>query len=130
MTLSVRLSAKTARLTALRDDIDAGSGTAQLILYDGPRPTAGGQATNALVVVDLPVPCGTIQGNILTLGLPDSTNAVGDGDITWARITGRDGNWVIDMDAGDDPTTADLYISPATVSTGGIIDFLDKRIAE
>ena len=129
MTLSVRLSAKTARLTALRDDIDAGAGTAQLILYDGTRPTAGGQATNALAVVDLPAPCGTIQDNILTLGLPDSTNATGNGDVTWARIIGRDGNWVIDMDAGDDPAL-DLYISPATVSTGGLIEFLDKRIAE
>jgi len=129
MTLSLRTSTKALRLTALRDDIDTGAGTAQLILYDGARPAAGGAATNALAVVDLPVPCGSVQDNILTLGLPDSTNATGDGDVTWARITDRDGNWVIDMDAGDDPAL-DLYISPATVSTGGIIDFLDKRIAE
>ncbi len=129
MTLDLATFVKSARLTALRDAIDSGSGTARLTIYTGPRPEPGGPATTALVIVDLPIPSGEVSGDTLTLALPDMIAASADGDIAWARITGRDGNWVIDMDAGDDPSL-DLYISPATVSTGGIVEFMDKRIAE
>ena len=129
MALAVELSVKTARLTALRDAIDAGTGTAQLILYDGTRPAAGGPGTNVLAAADLPVPCGTVSGNVLTLALPDSINAAADGTVTWFRITDRDGNWVIDGDAADDPA-ADLKIFPDTVYTGGIINFLTKTLSE
>lgn len=129
MTLAVTVSAKTARLTALRDAIDSGAGTAQLILYDGARPAAGGAATNALGVADLGSPAGTVSGNVLTLALPDSINAAADGTVTWARITDKDGNWIIDMDAADDPN-ADLSISPASVFTGGLINFTTKTLSE
>ncbi|WP_022949511.1 hypothetical protein [Methylohalobius crimeensis] len=129
MTIALKLSVKTARLTALRDAIDTGTGTAQLTLYDGTRPAAGGAATNALGVADLGSPAGTVSGNVLTLALPDSINAAGDGTVTWARITDKDGNWVIDMDASEDPAD-DLTITPANVFTGGIINFLTKTLSE
>jgi hypothetical protein len=129
MTIAVTLTAKTARLTALRDAIDTGTGTAQLILYDGIRPAAGGAGTTVLASANLPVPSGTVSNNVLTLSLPNSINAAGSGTITWARITDRDGNWLIDMDAADDPN-ADLTITPASVFTGGIINFLTKTLSE
>lgn len=129
MTLAVELSVKTARLNALVAAIDTGSGTAQLILYDGTRPAAGGAATNALGVAELGVPAGAVSGNVLTLALPDSINAAADGTVTWFRITDRDGNWVIDGDAADNPA-ADLSISPANVFTGGFINFLTKNLTE
>ena len=129
MTLALELSVKTARLAALRDAIDSGTGTAQLILYGGTRPAAGGPGTTALGTAGLPTPCGSVAGNVLTLALPDSINAAADGTVTWFRITDRDGNWVIDGDAADDPA-ADLKISPASVYTGGLINFLTKTLSE
>ena len=127
--LAVELSAKTARLTALRDRIDQGTGTAQLILYDGVRPAAGGPGTTVLATAALPVPCGTVSGNVLTLALPDSINAAADGTVTWFRITDRDGNWVIDGDVSADPA-ADLTLTPVSVYTGGLINFLTKTLSE
>lgn len=129
MTVSITLTAKTARLTALRDAIDTGAGTAQLILYDGVRPAAGGAGTTVLGTANLPVPSGTVSGNVLTLSLPDSINASGGGTVTWTRITDRDGNWIIDMVAADDPN-ADLTITPASVFTGGLINFTTKTLSE
>jgi hypothetical protein len=129
MTLAVTLTAKAARLTALRDAIDTGTGTAQLILYNGVRPAAGGTGTTVLATADLPVPSCTVSNNVLTLSLPDSINAAANGTVTWARVTDRDGNWIIDMDAADDPN-ADLTISPASVFTGGLINFTTKTLSE
>ncbi len=127
--LAVELSAKTARLTALRDAIDTGAGTAQLILYDGVRPAAGGPGTAVLATADLPVPCGTVSGNVLTLNLPNSINAAANGTVTWFRITDRAGNWVIDGDVSADPA-ADLTLTPVSVYTGGLINFLTKTLSE
>lgn len=129
MTLAVTPSAKAARLTALRDAIDTGAGTAQLILYDGTRPAAGGTGTTALATANLPIPCASVTNNVLTLSLPDSINAAGNGTVTWARIADRDGNWVIDMDAAVTPS-ADLQIVPASVFAGGLINFTTKTLSE
>lgn len=129
MTVTLAPAVKTQRLIALRDAIDTGAGTARLILYDGTRPAGGGPATTALAAIDLPAPCGTVAGDTLTLALPAEENADAAGTITWARITDRDGNWVIDMGAGDDPAE-DLHINPAAVYAGGIIRFLDDRLIE
>lgn len=129
MTMDLATFVKSARLTALRDAIDSGSGTARLTIYTGPRPEPGGPATTALVIVDLPIPSGEVSGDTLTLALPDMIAASADGDIAWARITNRAGDWVLDMDAGDDPA-AELYVSPATVTAGGLVEFIDKRFFE
>lgn len=129
MTIALAPPIKTARITAVRDAIDAGTGTAKLLFLGGSRPADGGPLTAILASVDLPVPCGAVQDNIITLDLPDEFHAIDDGDITWARILDRDGGWVADMDAGDDPAL-DMYISPATVFVGGVIKTLDNRLYE
>ncbi len=129
MTVALSMPARNARVTALRDEIDIGAGTAQLKLYIGARPAAGGAPTIAAAVIDLPSPPGTVTDNVLNLDLPAEVSAIGSGDVSWARITNRNGDWVMDMDAGEAQTN-DIVVSPGTVYAGGNLTILDNKIIE
>lgn len=83
-------TAKTNRMTAVRDTIDAGTGPG--VLQIG----TAGMAT-VLAEITLGDPCGTVSGSTLTLsGFPRSdTSANASGTAAEARIRDSSGNDVI-----------------------------------
>lgn len=83
-------TAKTNRMTAVRDTIDAGTGPG--VLQIG----TAGMAT-VLAEITLGDPCGTVSGSTLTLsGFPRSdTSANASGTAAAARIRDSSGNDVI-----------------------------------
>lgn len=81
---------KTARMTAVRDQIDAGSGPGVLQIGTASMATV-------LATITLGDPCGTVSGPVLTLsGFPRSdTSADASGTAAAARIRDSSGNDVI-----------------------------------
>lgn len=77
---------KTARMQAVADQIDAGTGPGTLELC-----TAGFAAV--VRTFTLNDPCGTVSGSVLTLaGFPKTESASVAGDLAVARIKDSDGN--------------------------------------
>ncbi len=122
MTISLTTVAMNARLAGLRDLIDAGSGTAAILLLSGARPATGATyAGSILVRIDLPNPCGSVADGALTLTVGDWGNVLASGDIAWARIVSRDGIVIADLGVGLSGSGADIEINSLTVFAGGLI---------
>lgn len=87
MTVTYDAATKTARMQAVADKIDAGSGPGTLEIG-----TAG--MGTVLATITLADPCGTVSGSVLTLsGFPRSdTSADATGTAAAARIRDSDGN--------------------------------------
>jgi hypothetical protein len=107
-------AAKTARMTAVRDLIDAGAGVSKLKL---------GTFGMAVVLVEIPLaePCGTVSNGALTFqGMPLSGVASADGTAIAAVITDGDGNVIVSgLTVGTANT--DIIVNTNVVSTGGTI---------
>ncbi len=85
-----RASLRTTRMTAVRDDIDSGSGAGTLEIG-----TSG--MASVLAIITLGDPCGTVSGDVLTFsGFPRSdTSADATGTAAEARIKESGGTSVV-----------------------------------
>lgn len=80
MAVTYTTAVKTARMTAVRDQIDAGGGAGKLEIG-----TAG--MTTVLFTVTLNATSGTVSGAVLTLsGFPKNQNATAAGTAAAARV--------------------------------------------
>lgn len=105
-------TAKTNRMTAVRDTIDAGSGAG--VLQIGTT----GMAT-VLAEITLNDPSGTVSGSVLTLsGFPKSdTSANATGTAAAARIRDSSGNDVITgLTVGT--SAADIILDNTSINSG------------
>lgn len=104
-------SVKTARMTAVRDVIDAGSAAGKLEIG-----TAG--MASVLVTITLDDPSGTVAGAVLTLaGFPKTVSATGTGEVAAARIRDSDDNDIITgLTVGISGT--DLVIDNTSINSG------------
>jgi hypothetical protein len=113
-------------MTAVINAIDAGAGAGTITVYDGTRPATGASITTqtALVVGTLSDPCGTVTNGVLTFSSITWADVDEDGTATWARVRDSDGNFVLDMSAGDigDVGTADLVFNSASLVAGSPIE--------
>lgn len=122
MAVTYSTAAKTARMTASRDLIDAGSGAGKLKIRD-----SGNVVLATLTLAD---PCGTVSGDTLTFDFdPDITDASADATGTAANaiITDSDDTTVISgLTVGT--SAADIILvnlsiaatQPVTLTTGTI----------
>lgn len=112
MAVTYSNTAKTNRMTAVRDTIDAGSGAG--VLQIGTT----GMAT-VLAEFTLNDPSGTVSGSVLTLsGFPKSdTSANATGTAAAARIRDSSGNDVITgLTVGT--TGSDINLDSVSITTG------------
>ena len=112
MTVIYSAATKTARMTAVRDQIDAGTGAG--ILQIGTT----GMAT-ILAEITLNDPSGTISGSVLTLsGFPKSdTSANATGTAAAARVRDSSGTDVITgLTVGTSGT--DVVLDSVSITTG------------
>ena len=115
-------AAKNARMTAVRDLIDAG---------EGPGVLQIGTAGMAAVLAEIPLgdPCGTVANGVLTLdGVPRSDTAANDaGTAAAARIRDSDGNDVITgLTVGTD--AADIILDTVTVAANQTVTITGASI--
>lgn len=106
MAVTYTTAVKTARMTAVRDAIDAGVGAGTLEIG-----TAGMAAV--LATIQLVEPCGTIAGTVLTLDFDPDISAVAAAGGTAAAAQIKDGGGV-------------AVITGLTVGTSGTDIILDS----
>lgn len=113
MAVTYSTACKTARMEAVIAQIDAGAGTSTIEIG-----TAG--MASVLAVFDLPSPCGTASGGVLTFDMdPDLTDssANNDGTAAAAQIKNGDGTAVITgLTVGT--SGADINLDSVSITTG------------
>ena len=129
--IALATALKNARLQALADAINAGSGPGVLNIYDGTRPAAGATITSQTLLASLEFadPCESdISAGVLTFDTIADVMALADGVASWARITDSDGGFVADADVGE--TAADIIINQAQIYGGGQVSVTAASITE
>jgi hypothetical protein len=112
MSVTYSAATKTARMTAVRDQIDAGAAAGVLQIGTTGMGTV-------LATITLGDPSGTVSGSVLTLsGLPRSdTSADNTGTAAAARIRDSDGNDVITgLTVGT--SGADIVLDSTSITAG------------
>lgn len=117
-------------LNAVRDAIDAGAGTGRLYIYTEPQPDPGAEITTQTLLAQLLFnePSGTVSGDTLTLAINEDETADATGIAVWARITDSDGNWLADMDVGNEVSSAVLKLNSLQIVAGGTVRITSASI--
>lgn len=115
---------RNARMTAVGDAIDGGTGAGKLRIYDGTRPADADTAiTSQNLLAELPLsdPClASVTGGVATFDtITDEASAVGSGTATWFRIVDGDDNAIVDGNVGT--SGADLNLSSVSITAGGVV---------
>lgn len=117
--MTFALSVISDRLQALTRALDADATLpGKLLIYDGPRPAAGGApdaASSVLATLVFPRPSlNNVTTKVLTLLNPPPTMVTATGLATWARMSSGSDQFVADMDVGtDDDTDVEVVIRKA-----------------
>lgn len=136
---NVRIATDTrnARLNALRDKIDAGSGAGTLKVYTGTQPAnanAGLSGNTLLGTLTFTDPCAPdASSGVLTFSaITQDTAADATGTATWARIADSDGNTVFDCDVGGtlETTTGTIQLNTTGIVIGGPIQISSFTLTE
>jgi hypothetical protein len=132
--LALNVTIKNARLTAIRDAIDAGTTAGMIKIYTAPAPNPPGSAiTTQTLLAELAFadPCGTVTDGVLTFGaIAEEDMAPATGEAAWARITDSDGTWVADADIGITGSGAAIELNTINVYAGGIVRITAGQITE
>lgn len=105
---------RTARLTAVRDALDAGSGPGTLEIGTSAMGTV-------LAILTLSDPCGTVSGDVLTFSaITQDSSADASGTAAAARIKDSSGNIVISgLTVGT--SAADIILSSTSITAGQVV---------
>lgn len=114
-TLGYGTNVRNAKLNAIRDQIDAGTGAGILRTYDGTQPSTCGTVTNLLVANNLSDPSApNASGGVLTFNAISDGIAGNTGTATWSRVIDSSGTCIMDMDTGTSGTS--VIISNASIT--------------
>jgi hypothetical protein len=134
MNIKLSTAARNARLTALRDQLDADGEPGYIEFYTATQPATGGAAITTQTLLGtctLSKPCGSVSGGVLTLAtVADDLSADADGDIAWARFYDGAGNWLMDADCGDEASSALIKFNTVIAKAGGIIQIVSGTLTE
>ena len=122
MTIGLKDSVRTSRMTQISNDIDGGTGAGLLRIYDGTRPAKAGTATTLLAELTFSDPCAaSITNGVLTFDtITEDSSANADGTATWARVVQSDGTtFVMDMSVGT--SGADINLNSVDITTGSTV---------
>jgi hypothetical protein len=133
MSIGLATPLRNARLQAIIDALDAGTGSGKFLCYTAPRPATGAAITTQtlLGMLTLSDPSGTVTGGVLTFSaIADDASADADGDIAFVRAVDSNDNFVMDMGAGVDGSGAEVIFNTVTTRTGGVIQMLSGALTE
>lgn len=116
MAIVYSAATKTARMTAVRDQIDAAVGAGYIEIG-----SAGFAATLATITFE--TVCGTVSGSTLTFSsFPKSDTNTVAGTAAEARIKDGDGNIIISgLTVGATGSGADVILDPTSVQNAGTV---------
>ena len=124
--ISISDTLSTARVAAVLQTLQLGSGNAHIDIYDGTRPPNGGATTNKLVSLALDKPPGIVTPAaspakaFLTLASSDLPLIAVSGTATWARVTNQNGDFVFDCDvSGAGATAGEIKLTSTQLYAGG-----------
>jgi hypothetical protein len=121
MAVTYSAATKTARMQAVADEIDAGSGAGEIKIYDA--------SNNLLVAIPLADPCGVAAAGVLTFtaGAGLSAGGTAAGDAAGATITDSDDVVVISgLTVGT--SSADIVVDSVAVRVGRLVTVLSGTI--
>ncbi len=124
MALTLSATIRDARLQALVDVLDGGSGAGYIEFYDGVRPATGADVTTQTLLSTcvLAVPSGVVASQTLTFGtINDDVSAAGAGTASWARVYDADGGFQIDGDCGIAESGADFIFDDLAITVGALV---------
>lgn len=134
MTWGLSDSLRNARITLVKDAIDAGASTGLLRLYSGAKPAVGAAITTQVLQCTLAFadPCGTVSGPTLTFDTSGTVTGtrVDDKAITWARIVDSDDNFVADAVVSMPGGGGDVIVNSTTGAIGALIEFVSGSLTE
>lgn len=117
-------STRTAAATAVKTQLDAGSGAAKVYIYDGTQPTNPQTAVSTqtkLMTIVCDDPCGTVTSGVLTFSTVGSVTVetfTGTKTASWARFVDSDENVVGDGDVTATGGGGDVTLSRTNITTG------------
>ena len=97
----VRTTTANSALTAINNDINAGSGPGKLRIYSGTIPATPETAASGTLLAELTLsdPCGSVANKILTFGaITQDSSADASGTAAWFRVLDSDNNAIFDGD--------------------------------
>ncbi len=121
MTVAVTAALNDARLQAVANWLDTGSGNAAVRIYPSPRPAtpADTPTTAMLAQISLTKPCGALTNGVLTL-TPEANGLIAEtGTATWARIVNGNGDTAFDADVGQGTGDWEIVLVQANLYAGG-----------
>lgn len=124
---------RTARMTAVRDALDAGPAAGTLKFYGGTRPSTGSAISTQTLLATLAFsdPCGTVSNGVLTFSaISPDTSADATGTATWARGADSTGAFVVDMDVGPTGSGAAIQLNNVNLVAGGEVSITSASLTE
>jgi hypothetical protein len=105
---------RTARMTAVKDAIDAGSGA-------GTIEIGTAAMASVLAILTLSDPCGSVSGDVLTLSaITQDSSADNSGTAAAARIKDSSGNIIVSgLTCGT--SGADIILSSTSITAGQVV---------
>ncbi len=112
-----------AALTGRLAFLNTGTGTAEVRIYGGTRPTLASDPPTSAMIVAIPLenPAGTVASGALTLLPAEPGMITTSGVATWARVVNRDAATAFDMAAGAEGSGAECELSDTTLWAGGSV---------
>lgn len=132
MTIQYADAVMADRMTAVKNRIDAGTGTACIKLYTSPRPATGAAPTGAtlLATINLDSPCGAVVNGDLELAVVTPVSIAASGAHAWGRILDRDGNFVGDGSTGLPDSAADIRVAASMLYVGGNLNIASAYLRD
>jgi len=122
---------RNVRLQAIINEMDSSLTNGRISFYNGARPVTGGLVTSLIGEVTLSNPSGSVYEGVLVFNLildELSTNLTDN--VTWARITNGNGDFVMDLDCGEDGSGAEIIFDTISCIAGGKISIISGLIIE
>lgn len=132
--LRLTTATRSARATALKNTIDAGSGAGKIEFYAGSLPATVNTAISGqtlLATCELSDPCGTVTDGVLMFSTVSDDVAIdATGTIAFGLIVDSDGNVVGDGMAGVAGSGAAFIFNTVSAVAGGICRLTSAAITE
>lgn len=134
MAVGMATTLRNARLSAIRDAIDAGPAQGKLNLYAGTRPATGASPAGSTLIGTLLFsdPCAAEPSNgVLTFNsISDDLAADASGTVAWARITDSNNVFVMDVDVTDTNGNGEIRMNDVVVTANDILRVTSAQISE
>lgn len=121
MSIATTSALNSARLQAVADFLDTGTGHAAVQVYGGTRATSTDAAPGSamLVSITLAKPCGVVADGVLTLASAGNALITNSGTATWARVVNGAGSTAFDCDAGEGAGAWEIQLVQGFLYAGG-----------